>query len=136
MRMRATVIAMIAVAVGACGDTTGPQGDTAVSLSVTAPSPAPAAAAGPSLVVTQSDGQNELVIHRVAVVIHPGTYFLNETLRFDARDSGSFYTALGGGPVTFSGGRRVTGWRKGEGEIWTAKLDDPNFRQISPALGL
>jgi hypothetical protein len=61
---------MLAVIVGACGDTTGPQGATAVSLSVTAPTSAPAAApAGPSRVVTQSDGQNELVIHRVAVVL-------------------------------------------------------------------
>ncbi|MCS7049025.1 MAG: right-handed parallel beta-helix repeat-containing protein [Verrucomicrobiae bacterium] len=55
------------------------------------------------------------------IVLRSGTYFLNDTLRFDARDSGHTYEAAPGETVVLSGGQRVTGWRKA-GDIWEAPL--------------
>ncbi len=61
------------------------------------------------------------------VLLRGGIYRLNETLLFTPEDSGT-----PGAPVTYaaypdekpvlSGGRPITGWRKGEGGVWTAEV--------------
>lgn len=61
------------------------------------------------------------------VVIRGGTYLLNEPLRFGPQDSGSaacpvIYIAMKGEQPVFSGGRAITGWRKGEGNLWIADV--------------
>lgn len=55
------------------------------------------------------------------IVLRSGTYFLSDTLRFDARDSGHTYEAAPGETVILSGAQAVTGWRK-VGDVWEAPL--------------
>ena len=74
------------------------------------------------------------------VAIRGGTYSLTEPLVFGPEDSGSaacpvLYIAMKGETPVFSGGTRVTGWRKGEGKLWVAdvpgaKSGDGYFRQL------
>jgi hypothetical protein len=76
----------------------------------------------------------------VRVSIHGGVYSLIETLTFGPEDSGTekysiTYAAAPGDEVVLSGGRRITGWKKGAGEIWTAELPEVKagnwyFRQL------
>ena len=62
----------------------------------------------------------------VTVHVAAGTFFLSETLKFGAEDSGtdefavSYASAAGEEPV-ISGGRRITGWKKTDGHLWTAQ---------------
>jgi len=63
----------------------------------------------------------------VTVVLHGGTYRLREPLVFTAEDGGApdapvTWRAAKGDTVTLSGGRAVTGWTKGDGGVWTAKV--------------
>ena len=76
----------------------------------------------------------------VLVEIRGGVYPVTETVSFDAEDSGTdkhsiTYAAAPGETVVLSGGRRITGWKKGAGEIWTAELPEVRagewyFRQL------
>jgi len=61
----------------------------------------------------------------LVVTIRGGTYELDATLAFGPEDSGTeehsvTYRAHPGEKVVLSGGRRVTGWRPGEGKTWMA----------------
>ncbi len=61
----------------------------------------------------------------VRVVIREGVYRLEEPLTFGPEDSGtkSFsitYEAAPGATVVLSGGRRISGWKKPDGRMWTA----------------
>ena len=63
----------------------------------------------------------------VLVLIRGGTYELAETLAFGPADSGTeqhsvTYAAAPGEKVIVSGGRRITGWRRGDGELWVADV--------------
>jgi hypothetical protein len=65
----------------------------------------------------------------VTVVLRGGTYELSEPLAFGPEDSGTekfavTYAAAPGEKVVVSGGRKITGWKKGEGEVWTVTLPD------------
>jgi hypothetical protein len=74
------------------------------------------------------------------VLIRGGTYRQNETLVFGPEDSGTekcsvTYAAYPGERVMLSGGRRITGWKRGEGDIWTTELPEAKagqwyFRQL------
>jgi len=60
----------------------------------------------------------------VTVWIHQGTYSLTEPLVFRPEDGGTqqfavTYAARPGERVVVSGGRRIVGWRPGEGQRWT-----------------
>ncbi len=75
-----------------------------------------------------------------AVIVRGGTYYLSEPLRLGPEDSGTpgapvVYSASPGEEVTLSGGRPITGWRRGEGDLWVAELPDVKsgswyFRQV------
>jgi len=61
------------------------------------------------------------------VLIRGGTYPQADTLAFGPEDSGTeehsvTYAAAPGETVVLSGGRRITGWKKGDGEVWTAEI--------------
>ncbi len=61
----------------------------------------------------------------VNVYLRGGTYRLDEPLAFGPQDSGAeefavTYAAQPGETVVVSGGRPITGWQRGEGQIWTA----------------
>jgi len=63
----------------------------------------------------------------VTVLLKGGTYELPETLAFGPEDSGTeqfsiTYAAVPGERVIVSGCRRIAGWKKGEGETWTAEV--------------
>ena len=63
----------------------------------------------------------------LTVFVRGGTYVLKEPLAFGPDDSGTdahaiTYAAYPGERPVLSGGRAVTGWQKGEGGRWTAKL--------------
>jgi hypothetical protein len=90
----------------------------------------------------------ELVRQRVAagltrnvlVLIRGGIYEQATTLDFGPQDSGTekysiTYAAYPGEKVVLSGGRKISGWKRGEGEIWTAELPEVKagkwyFRQL------
>lgn len=76
----------------------------------------------------------------VLVLIHGGTYQQTETLTFGPEDSGTrkysiTYAAGPGGKVVLSGGKRITGWKKGPSAIWTTEIPEVKagqwyFRQL------
>ena len=76
----------------------------------------------------------------VLVLVRGGVYPQTETLSFGPEDSGTekhsvTYAAYPGEKVVLSGGRRITGWTKGNGEIWTAEIAEAKagkwyFRQL------
>jgi len=63
----------------------------------------------------------------VTVLIRKGTYRLPEPLVLGVEDSGTeqhaiTYAAYPGETVVISGGRRISGWKQGESNVWTAKV--------------
>ena len=61
------------------------------------------------------------------VLIRQGFYELSEPLVFGPEDSGSeqfaiTYAAQAGENVILSGGKKINGWKHGEGEIWMAAV--------------
>lgn len=76
----------------------------------------------------------------IRVVIRGGIYEQTETLTFGPEDSGTekysiTYSAIPGGKVVISGGRKVTGWKRGPKAIWTAEVPEVKaghwyFRQL------
>ena len=76
----------------------------------------------------------------VTVVIGTGVYELSEPLKFGPGDSGSkehavTWRAADDGIVIVSGGRRITGWKRGAGKLWTTTIPEVKagkwrFRQL------
>ena len=77
----------------------------------------------------------------VTVMVRGGTYFLNDTIVFDQKDSGTkdcpiTYMAYPGEKPVISGGRKIAGpWKTYEGEIMVCSLEEVkagkwNFRQL------
>ena len=63
----------------------------------------------------------------VTVLIRGGTYALAEPLTYGPDDSGTAahsitYAAYPKETVIVSGGAKIAGWKKGEGEVWTARM--------------
>jgi hypothetical protein len=62
----------------------------------------------------------------ITVLVRGGTYLLEETLVFGPEDSGTaehriVYAAYPGEKPILSGGRPITGWKRGEGKTWLAQ---------------
>ena len=76
----------------------------------------------------------------LTVCVRGGTYELPQTLRFGPEDGGTqghavTWAAWPGETVVLSGGRRIAGWHKGDGPIWTVEIPDVKagrwtFRQL------
>jgi hypothetical protein len=65
----------------------------------------------------------------VKVVVAGGAYTLAETLVFTPEDSGAAdkpieYVAAPGAKPVFSGGRRITGFKAGADDVWSANIPD------------
>ncbi len=63
------------------------------------------------------------------VLIRGGVYRLTEPLVFTHRDSGAegapvVYAAFPGEKPVLSGGRPIKGWKRGQGDIWTAEVPE------------
>jgi hypothetical protein len=79
--------------------------------------------------------------HRpVNVVLRGGTYYMEQALVLGPEDSGTAdcpvtYMAYPGEKPVLSGGRRITGWKRGPGDLWVADIPDVKrgkwyFRQL------
>lgn len=71
----------------------------------------------------------------IFVYLRAGTYHLDQTLRFDAQDSGTnghnvIYRNFRGEKVAICGGKAITGWQRDSGNVWKARTDLPDFRQL------
>ena len=65
----------------------------------------------------------------LTVLIRAGTYFLDKPLLFTPDDSGTeqhsvTYAAWGDGTPILSGGRPITGWEKGDADLWQVTLPE------------
>lgn len=65
----------------------------------------------------------------VDVILRGAVYRLDETFVLTAEDSDVTYAAQPGDRVVIGGGRRIEGWNKGTGPVWTAPAAW-NFRQL------
>ncbi len=73
----------------------------------------------------------------IVVQIRGGTYPQTEALTFGPEDCGTenfsvTYAAAPGERVVLSGGRKITGWKKGSAEIWTADVPEVKAGQWYP----
>ncbi len=66
----------------------------------------------------------------ITIQIRDGVYFLKETLVLTPGDSNTVWEAAPGARPAISGGRAISGWKKGSGPIWTADAGEPYFRQL------
>lgn len=76
----------------------------------------------------------------ILVEVRGGTYRVTEALTFGPEDSGTekhsiTYAAAPGVKVVLSGGRKITGWKKGTNAIWTVEIPEAKggkwyFRQL------
>ncbi len=75
-----------------------------------------------------------------AVLVRGGTYFLDAPFVLEPEDSGTsespaLFAAYPGEKPVFSGGRRISGWHRGPGELWQVELPEVKagqwyFRQL------
>lgn len=71
----------------------------------------------------------------ILVYLRAGTYHLDQTFRLEAKDSGTnghnvVYRSYHGEKVQICGGRPITGWEHESGNVWRAKTDLADFRQL------
>ncbi len=76
----------------------------------------------------------------VTVMVRGGTYYIHEPFILSPEDSGTedcpiTYMAYPGGKPVFSGGKEITGWQRGEGQLWVAEIPEVKtgqwyFRQL------
>lgn len=63
------------------------------------------------------------------VLVRGGRHELSQALTFGPEDSNVTYAAYPGEKPVISGGRLITGWTRGEGALWTAKVEG-RFNQL------
>jgi parallel beta helix pectate lyase-like protein/glycosyl hydrolase family 141 len=71
----------------------------------------------------------------ITILLRGGTYWLDRALQFNSLDSGMngykvVYKKMPGERPVLSGGRKIVGWQRDEGNRWKAVVDVPNFRQL------
>ena len=65
------------------------------------------------------------------ITLRGGTYFLTEPLVLTSKDGSANWTAAPGETVVISGGRLLTGWKKGDDGVWTTQVPDGlRFNQL------
>jgi hypothetical protein len=57
------------------------------------------------------------------VLLRGGFYYLSETFLLTPQDSDVTYAAYAGERPILSGGRRIEGWKKGPGNMWSVPAD-------------
>ena len=101
-----------------------PQGREGAPGTLDKPLPS-LAAARDALRALRAKGDNS----PATVLIRGGVYRLAETLVLTPQDSDVTYAAYAGERPIISGGRVITGWKKGSGPIWSAPASE-QFRQL------
>ncbi|MBL8227987.1 MAG: right-handed parallel beta-helix repeat-containing protein [Bryobacterales bacterium] len=66
----------------------------------------------------------------ITIQINDGVYFLPETLVLTPEDSNTVWEAAPGSRPVISGGRVLSGWKRGTGNVWTAPAGGLQFRQL------
>src|SRR5690349_15912853 len=66
----------------------------------------------------------------LTIRISDGVYYLSDTLVLTPLDSNTTWEAEPGARPVLSGGRVISGWKKGQGPRWTADATGPEFRQL------
>jgi len=66
----------------------------------------------------------------IAIQIRDGVYFLTETLVLTPEDSDTIWEAAPGARPAISGGRVISGWKKGAGPTWAADAGELYFHQL------
>jgi parallel beta-helix repeat protein len=66
----------------------------------------------------------------ITITVRAGTYYLPQTLILGPEDSNTIWQAQHGEHPVISGGRPVSGWTKGAGNVWSASVPDLNFHQL------
>lgn len=71
----------------------------------------------------------------ITVYLRGGTYRIDETIKFDYRDTGkknhnTIYQAYKDEKPVISGGVHITGWKPHKNGIWKASIKGLNFRQL------
>lgn len=61
---------------------------------------------------------------KIAITLRGGYYFLDQPVTFDGRDSDLTIQGKAGETATLGSGRRITGWRKLEGNLWCADVPE------------
>ena len=61
---------------------------------------------------------------KVTITFRAGYYFQDQPVSFDARDSDLTIQGRAGETATLGSGRRITGWRKLEGNLWCADVPE------------
>jgi hypothetical protein len=78
---------------------------------------------------------NKNMAQDIVVYLRGGTYATDQSLVFDARDSGTnghniIYKSSPGEKAVISGGQSIAGWERDSGNVWKARTDIPDFRQL------
>ena len=78
---------------------------------------------------------NKNMTQDIVVYLRAGTYHIDQTLLFDEKDSGTnghniVYRNYHDEKVSICGGKRITGWERDSGNVWRAKTNIPDFRQL------
>ncbi|MDD4871767.1 MAG: right-handed parallel beta-helix repeat-containing protein [Kiritimatiellae bacterium] len=74
--------------------------------------------------IRKTRSENNSKPEAITVWLRKGSYLIEKTMEFTSEDSGTekapvTYAAYSGEKAVISGGRSVTGWQKGDGELWT-----------------
>ncbi len=139
MRRSRTAVTCIAAAwaaaAGALELYVAPDGNDAWSGRL--PEPDSARTDGPFATVARARDEARALKEKdaVTILIRGGVYFLAQPLVLEPQDSGLVIAAYPSERPVLSGGRRVTGWRKGAGDLWQAELPEVRagqwyFRQL------
>jgi len=60
----------------------------------------------------------------VTILVQQGTYAITTPLILSAEDSGVTWKAADGADPVISGGKKITGWKKVEGNLWKAEIPE------------
>ncbi len=118
--------------------TTGPAAELFVATngndqwSGTLPEPNATGTDGPlaTLTTARDEARNQRAVGQsTKVLVRGGTYYLEAPFTLEPEDSGTpespaLFTAYPGEHPVLSGGRPITGWRQGPGELWQVELPD------------
>jgi hypothetical protein len=135
-----TAVAVWATAANAADLFVATNGNDAWSGESAAPNAANSDGPFATLQRARDEARKRKGLGPVRVLVRGGTYFLKEPLLLEPQDSGTpeehaLFAAYPGEKPVLSGGRRITGWRPGPGNLWQVDLPEARsgewyFRQL------